>query len=162
MLVGGNMELIVGIGECAVSNKEADSIRTFALASCVAVTAYSPLNKVAGMVHVALPFPTDIRDINSRPCYFATTGLPVLINKMCKLYGCLKGELKIGLYGGANSINNDDVFNIGKRNIEALVCTLDSLCIKIHSNETGGILSRTLEMNVATGIVKVFTHPIHI
>ena len=47
------MDKIVGIGEYAISNRREDIIKTFALASCVAVTAYSPSKGVAGMVHIA-------------------------------------------------------------------------------------------------------------
>ena len=70
------MELVVGLGEIVVSGREEDKIKTFALASCVAVTAYSPLKKVAGMIHIVLPHSFDLRDYKERPGYFAESGLP--------------------------------------------------------------------------------------
>jgi chemotaxis receptor (MCP) glutamine deamidase CheD len=30
------------------------------------------------------------------------------------------GEMKINLYGGANSIRTDDIFNVERKNIEAV------------------------------------------
>jgi chemotaxis protein CheD len=108
------MDRIVGIGEFVISNHREDIIKTFALASCVAVTAYSSSNRVAGMIHIALP--SSSRDVgpNVRPGYYAVTGVPSFINRMCSEYGCYKKDLKIGLYGGSNSIN-EDIFLIGKK-----------------------------------------------
>ena len=65
------MEHVVGLGEIVVSGSEEDIIKTFALASCVAVTVYSPSNKVAGMIHIVLPHPYDSKDYEERPGYFA-------------------------------------------------------------------------------------------
>lgn len=155
------MNKVVGIGECIVSRNENDIIKTFSLASCVAVIAYNPSKKIAGMIHIALPSPT--YNINkAKQGYYATTGVPLLINKLCKEYGCTKSELEIYIYGGANSINKNDLFNIGKRNIEAVVNILDHMNLNVHKAEVGGIISRTLELNVSTGGIKIFTQPINI
>lgn len=155
------MDTVIGIGEYAVSQGEAHTIKTYALASCVAVTAYSPLKKVGGMVHVALPFPTG-GDSKQRPGYFATTGVPMLVDKLCQEFGCRKGELKIQIYGGAKSINENDIFNIGKKNIEAVIQILTNLKLKVHKLEVGGTNSRTIEMDLTTGYVKVSIQPIRI
>lgn len=155
------METVIGIGEYAVSNNGTAKIKTFALASCVAVTAYSPSRRIAGMVHVALPFPIGTDSIN-RPGYYATTGVPLLINKLCSKFGCLIGELNINIYGGADSINENDIFNIGKRNIEAVTYTLFSLKQKVHQADVGGTQSRTIEINVGNGYVKISRQPIRI
>ncbi|TVY01022.1 hypothetical protein [Paenibacillus cremeus] len=65
---------VVGLGEIACSNNEEDTIITYALSSCVAVTAYCPINKVAGMIHIVLPKPNSEKDERHRPGYYATTG----------------------------------------------------------------------------------------
>ncbi len=156
------MELVVGMGEYIVSDKEADIIKTFALASCVAVTAYSPAKKVAGMIHVVLPSPLEIRDHIKRPGYFAKTGIPLLIDKICREYGCMKEELRIQIYGGAASIRGNDSFNIGKRNIEAVLATLSDIGLTVHEADLRGSESRTLIMYVESGSVKVNRLPIQI
>lgn len=150
------------MGEYIVSDKEDDIIRTFALASCVAVTAYSPVKKVAGMIHVVLPSPLDIKDQVERPDYFAETGVPLLINKMCREYGCLKGELQIHIYGGADSIRDNDIFNVGRRNIAAVISALAEMGFGVQKADVGGSESRTLTMEVVTGTVKVNRQPIKI
>lgn len=154
------MDKIVGIGELAISNNLGDKLKTFALASCVGVTVYSPIRKVAGMIHVALPNPYEKEDGDNNPSYYAHTGIPLLINKICLEYGCLKGELEINLYGGAESIRKNDVFNIGSKNISAVKKILWDMYLKFNAIEIGGRVSRTLEMDVDTGTVKVITQPI--
>lgn len=154
------MERIVGIGEYAVSNIETDIIKTFALASCVAVSVYCPSKMAAGMIHLALPSPTTKDDGISRPYYFVTTGLPLLLNKMHQIYGCSKDELTVKVFGGANSLNSEDHFQIGKRNVKAVKRILKGLNINIDIIEVGGYLSRTLEMKVGTGELIITKQPI--
>ena len=156
------MDLIVGIGEYAVSNNENDSIKTFALASCVAVTAYYPKRKVAGMTHIALPSPNLAGEDTTRPCYYASTAVPLLINKICRDFGCLKDELEINFFGGAKSIRINDVFKIGEKNINAVKNALNCLDLKYRAAEIGGTYSRTLEMDAATGKIKMILQPITI
>lgn len=156
------MELVVGLGEYIISDKSVDIIKTFALASCVAVTVYSPAKKVAGMIHVVLPSPLNIKDQAERPGYFAETGIPLLLSKMCKEYGCLKGELQIHIYGGADSTRIDDFFNVGKKNITTVISTLANMGLSVHMADVSGEESRTLIMEVKTGTVKVSRQPIKI
>ena len=47
--------LNVGIGEWIVSNDPADTLKTYALGSCVAVLIYDASQMIAGMIHIALP-----------------------------------------------------------------------------------------------------------
>lgn len=154
------MELIVGVGEYLVTNREDDIIKTFALASCVAVTAYSPLRKAAGMIHVVLPFPLDSNGRKVRPSYFAETGIPLLISTMCRKYGCLKEELQIQMYGGAASMIHQDIFNIGKKNIDAAKHILVEMGLTIFKTDLYGNEIRSLSMEVKTGSIKVFRQPI--
>jgi chemotaxis protein CheD len=155
------MHRIVGIGEYAVSNSKNDIIKTFALASCVAVTAYSPSKASAGMIHIALPYPTQIKEKSIvRTCHYASTGIPLFIDRMCSLLGCPKDELVVNIFGGADSTLKDDIFNIGKKNIEAVKAILDKMNIKYGASHVGGTQSRTLHMEVATGKIVLQTQPI--
>lgn len=155
------MDKIVGIGEYVISNGSEDYIKTFALASCIAVIAYNPLMKVAGMIHIALPAPADRKEGMRRPGYYATTGIPLLINKMCQEYGCKIEDLKIKLFGGALSIRNDDYFKIGSRNFSAVRDTLAKMNLRVTEAQTGGTVSRSLEMDVRTGSIRMTTLPIN-
>ncbi|MGE5631528.1 MAG: chemotaxis protein CheD [Caulobacteraceae bacterium] len=154
------MERVIGIGEYVISGNPEDKIITYTLASCVAVTAYSCFRKVAGMVHIILPFPSENREIGLGPCHYAITGIPLMINRMCSEYGCVKSELSVKLFGGADSIKEDDIFRLGFKNIETAKMVLENMELTIAASETGGQLSRTLEMDVATGIVMIKSQPI--
>jgi chemotaxis protein CheD len=156
------MNYTVGIGEYRVSSSPEDYLKTYALASCVGITFYCPRKKIAGMLHAALPYPLDEEEGITRPGYYVSTGIPLLINLMCSQFGCVIDELQINLYGGANSIRKIDYFNIGQRNIKAVREILSARGVMFYYSEVGGTISRTLEMEVATGVVKVFTQPITI
>lgn len=156
------MDIIIGIGEWAVSNNQEDVLKTFALASCVAVTVYSPIRRVGGMIHIALPSPPFTGGIPDRKGYYATTGIPLLLHEMRNRYGCNKGELDIQLFGGARSVSDRDVFQIGQRNLDTIQGILKGLHLKYRATETGGTYSRSLRMEVATGRIEVTYQPIRI
>lgn len=146
------MEKIVGIGGIAISDTRGDMIKTYSLASCVAVTAYCPVNHTAGMIHVALPEHTRQKDWrNQPPCYYATLGVPLLLQQMCVKYGCPKEMLEIELFGGADSVKQNDMFHIGSENVKAVIEMLKKWNLRYLADETGGTNSRTLELDVATG-----------
>ncbi|MDD4493593.1 MAG: chemotaxis protein CheD [Eubacteriales bacterium] len=154
------MDLIVGMGEYIVTDNEDAVIRTFALASCVAVTVYSPLKKVAGMIHVVLPSPLYDRDGKNRPGYFAETGIPLLIDAMYKQYGCSKEELQVQMYGGAESLFSLDIYNIGKKNIDTVKKTLSKIGLVVQKTDLRGNDSRSISMEAKTGLVVVHRQPI--
>ncbi len=155
------MEHIVGIGDIAIANRPHDVIKTYALASCVAVTAYCPITRTAGMVHIALPDSTKYSLYNpEHPCYYANIAVPMLIQKMCMEYGCRKENLQIELFGGAGSARKNDYFQIGARNVQMVTMILNSSGIRFQAVEIGGENSRTLEFTVATGQKKVYLQPL--
>jgi chemotaxis protein CheD len=157
------MDKIVGIGGYAISNNKDDVIKTFALASCVALTIYCPVKNAAGMAHIALPAPDGINGgSNTRPCYYAATAVPLLINEMCNQYGCKKNNLIIKLFGGADSIQVKDVFEIGKKNLNVIKESLTYMNLQYDASETGGKYSRTLEMSVSNGDIRLTLQPIKI
>ena len=149
------MEHVVGMGDYTISNREDDILRTFSLASCVAVTAYSPLKRIAGMIHVVLPAILAHMDGRERASYFAETGVPLLISDMCYKYGCRKEELQIQLFGGADSIMEQDIFNIGQKNIHAVKLALNKLGLAVFKEDLRGNDSRTITMDVKTGFIEV-------
>jgi chemotaxis protein CheD len=156
------MQKIIGIGEMALSDKLGDSIKTFALASCVGIVVYSAFRRAGGMLHIALPAPLSNKEENGRVFYYASDGIPILINQMCKQYGCVKSELMVSLYGGANSIRSNDVFDIGRKNLEYVRNIFKEMNLKFDDTETGKNISRTIELDIVTGQVGISYQPIRI
>ena len=155
------MDKFIGIGEYVISDNPRDFIKTLALATCVAVTVYNPCIHLAGMIHIALPNPVDLKEAQCRPGYYATSGIPILIHKFCGEYGSQREDLQVKLFGGAVSLRTDDYFKIGPKNIRAVCETLLSMDIKITDAHIGGGISRSITMSVRTGEIEIAALPIN-
>lgn len=155
------MTKIVGIGEYVISNDPEDFIMTFALSSCVAVTFYNPFVHLAAMIHIALPTPTDLEEAQRRPGYYATSGIPILIQKLCSGYGGQPKDLQVKLFGGADSLRPDDYFKIGPRNIKSVRETLSEMDLKVMYAHIGESISRSITMSVLSGDIEIVTLPLN-
>ena len=143
----------VGIGELGVSANREDVIRTFALGSCVAVIAYDTVNKVAGLVHVALPDAAiNPQKAREKPGHFASSGMPALMDAL-KQAAAAQSSLVIKLVGGANIMDDHNRFDIGRRNVLAIRKHLWKLGLGTIAEDIGGNISRTVTVSVATGEV---------
>jgi len=152
---------IVEIGGMAFSDKPSDVIITHALASCVAVTAYCRTKKAAGMIHIALPKTSGNSSVH-REGYFAEIGLPLFLERFTSDYNCVWGEFDLRIYGGANSINGNDVFDIGSKNLLSIKKILNNYSLNYRIVATGGYVSRTIELSVSSGEIKLSELPIRI
>jgi len=149
------MDKIVGIGDYVITDNCGDVIKTYALSSCVAVTAYDPFLHLAGMIHIALPTPMNQADGQCRPGYYATSGIPILIREMCTEYRSRRENLHVKLFGGAVSSRPDDYFKIGPKNIKAVREILIGMDLKIADAHIGGFISRSITMSVLTGEIEI-------
>jgi len=150
-------QINVGIGELAVSRTPGQILKTFGLGSCVAIVALDPKVRAVGLIHIALPDSSiNPEKARKQPGYFADTGIPCLIQEMAKL-GCHpKGQgLIIKLVGGARVMDPNERFNIGKRNILAIKKILWSYNLAVVAEETGGSISRTVDVNAENGRITI-------
>ena len=155
--------IVIGIGEYAVTTESGESIVTYALSSCVAMTVYSPIRKVAGMVHISMPYyHARSSNLKDNLWAYADRAVPMLIEKICNEYNCSKSELEIRIYGGAESNNRLDMFKIGSRNVEAVNKELSLLNLSTIYSDTGGNKSRTIALFSDTGDVSVRCLPLKI
>ena len=149
------MRLDIGIGEWKVSNRSDDELKTYALGSCVAVCAYDPKNRVAGLIHVALPdSKVNSQKADKLPGYFADTGLPKLFEDMEKK-GAEKKNIKIKLAGGSSIMDQNRHFDIGRRNTIAIKRYLWKNGFGVIKEDTGGNASRTVGFQVGDGTIMV-------
>ncbi len=157
------MVRIVGIGEYVVSGYQNDILKTFALASCVGITIYDPVNKVLAMAHIVLPDSKilGVKPVDN-PAYYVNTAVPLLFSKLCPDYKQRKDELEIKIYGGANSIRETDSFKVGLRNLEMLKSKLKEKGMRVSYSDIGGTVSRSLTAYVASGLVRVNYQPLKI
>jgi chemotaxis protein CheD len=147
------MRIDVGIGDIGVSSKADDVLKTYALGSCVAVIAFDPEKKIAGMIHIALPESKVNPDkAVKRPGYFADSGLPAFIKAMEKA-GANRRKLRIKLAGGATIMDENRQFDIGRRNMIAIKRFLWKEGLGVLKEDVGGSISRTVTLEVGSGAV---------
>lgn len=149
-------ERVVGVADLKVSNVPGERIITYALGSCLGIVVYDPVVSVAGMLHVMLPTGTiDAQKMADKPAMFVDSGVPLLFKECYKL-GAKKERMQVKVAGGAHqgAREEDDRFQIGKRNMIALRKLLWKNNVLVHAHDTGGVqTSRTMWVDIATGDV---------
>ncbi len=143
--------LIVGISDCKVTRDAESVLVTYALGSCIAVAMHDPVTKVGGLLHYMLPESAiDARKALQNPFMFADTGIPRLIDALQAAGGDGK-RMVVRLAGGAQVLDSQGVFQIGKRNYLAARRILWKAGILIAAEAVGGEVSRTTRLEVGTG-----------
>jgi chemotaxis protein CheD len=146
-------ELVIGVGDGGVSRDADTMLITYALGSCVALMLHDPVARVAGMVHYMLPESPDSEpERHCRPCKFADTAIPFLL-RAALAQGADKRRLVVFAAGGAQIMNDNSIFNVGKRNCLALRKALWKFWLVAHAEDIGGTLVRTVRMEVGSGRV---------
>jgi chemotaxis protein CheD len=146
----------VGIGEIMVSKNREDILKSFSLSSCIAVVMFDK-SGIGGMVHVALPDSSQDSDYQKKPAaYYADKALPLLITRMHE-HGAAMNKIWIKIAGASDSRYEKDLFNIGKRNILAVKKFLWKQGLGIIAEDTGGMIIRTVELNVNDGSLAVLS-----
>lgn len=149
---------VIGIGGLAVARGQAGTIVTYALGSCVGITAWCRRTGLGGMVHAQLPMSSTNPALSEqKPGIFVDTGLPLLLERL-EREGAARRDLKICLAGGANVGGlGTDLFNIGAKNVTIARKILWQQRLLIRAEETGGTIPRTMTLNFADGSVVLTT-----
>jgi len=147
--------LVVGVGDCRVTNDPESVLVTYALGSCIAVMIHDPVALVGGLLHYMLPESTlDRTKAGQNPFMFADTGIPLLFLQAYKL-GAEKRRLVVAAAGGSQMLDQEGVFNIGKRNYLAMRKILWKAGVMVHAEDVGGLASRTVRLVIANGRVSL-------
>jgi chemotaxis protein CheD len=147
--------LVVGVGECRVTNNPQSVLVTYALGSCIAVIVHDPVARVGGLLHFMLPESSlDRAKAEQNPFLFADTGIPRLFQRACEL-GAQRRRMIVTAAGGAQLLDDNGVFNIGRRNRLAMRKALWQANLALYAEHTGGTESRTVRLEVDTGRVFV-------
>lgn len=125
------------------------SIETI-LGSCVAVCLYDPILKCGGMNHYMLPSWNG--EDTASPKY-GDIAIDMLLDKLTQL-GSRKETLIAKVFGGANKYGRKhNAFNIGEKNIQVALYTLEKLGITVAASNLGGIHGRKLIFHTRSGLV---------
>jgi chemotaxis protein CheD len=147
--------LVVGIGECVVSNDPDATLVTYALGSCIAVVIFDPVLKIGGLLHYMLPESSlDQEKAKKRPYMFADTGIPLLFQSAYQL-GAARSRIEVAALGGAHVMDANETFNIGKRNYLALRKIFWKAGILVRNEDVGGTQSRTVRIELSNGRISI-------
>ncbi len=144
-------QIVVGMADCRVAGVTGQVLVTYALGSCIGLVAHDPQAGVGGLLHFMLPDSTiDSRRGRENPYMFADTGIPLFLERMCER-GASRRRLMVHAVGGAQMMDQEGVFDIGKRNYLATRRLLWRAGILLHSEAIGGFSSRTVRLEIGTG-----------
>jgi chemotaxis protein CheD len=150
-LVAASNQLVVGISDAKVSRDPSVVLVTYALGSCIGVCMFDPLAKVGGLLHIMLPDSAlDPKKASANPHMFADTGVADLLRQMLGC-GATKRHITTRLAGGAQVLDPNNVFSIGKRNYAAVRKILWKQGLLVEGEMVGGEVSRTVRLEVGTG-----------
>jgi chemotaxis protein CheD len=151
--------MILGVGDLGASAQAGAIIKTYALGSCVALIILDRRTRCIGMAHVVLPeSSTSPEKAKTLPGYFADTAIPELFQAMKIAAGGIISapcDLIVKMCGGANVVDKEESFNIGKRNALALKKNLWKYGLAPRSDDTGGNFSRTVTVYQSNGVVEI-------
>jgi len=147
------MKIIVGIADMKLTDDPAASLVTYSLGSCIGVTLYDPAARVGGLLHFMLPeSKIDVQKAQNNPWMFADTGVPLFFKEAYKL-GAEKRRLQVKMAGGSQILDDNGLFNIGKRNYTAVRKLFWMNNVLVNAEEVGGEVNRTVTIEVASGKV---------
>ncbi len=154
-VVAYSNSITVDIADMIVSNKVSDRLITYSLGSCIGLAIWDPQAKVGGLLHYMLPDSSiSPEKAKSKPYMFADTGIPLLFKSVYSLGG-EKKRLIVKVAGGAQMMDAKGVFNIGKRNYMALRKLLWKNNVMIDAEDVGGFESRTMTLDISSGLVTI-------
>ena len=149
------MNYTIGISEMRISNQSEDVLITYSLGSCIGVTIYDPASRVGGMIHCMLPnSKIDPQKARNFPCMFVDTGVPLLFSEAYRL-GAQKDRIIVKVAGCSKILDDKGLFNIDERNYMILRKLLWKNSVLINAEDVGGNDSRTLYLDVTSGLVTV-------
>lgn len=147
--------IVVGIADGKVV-KCPNSLVSYALGSCVGVCLYDAEEKIAGLVHILLPY-QELAVNQKNDFKFADRGIRALIEEMIK-NGAFSNRLSAKIVGGAEMFQHiSGTIDIGRKNVEAVKKTLSEEAIPICGEDIGADYGRTVYFSAETGLMTVKT-----
>ncbi|MGD8388137.1 MAG: chemotaxis protein CheD [Desulfobacteraceae bacterium] len=146
-----NNKITVGVADMKVSNDPEAMLVTYSLGSCIGIAVYDPAVKVGGMLHYMLPDSSlDPVKAKNNPYMFADSGIAPMFKEAYKL-GAKKQRMRIVVVGGAQILDQQGFFNIGKRNHMAMRKIFWKNKVMVSHEDVGGNVNRTLKLAINDG-----------
>lgn len=150
-----NNKIIVGVADMKVSSDPEVMLVTYSLGSCIGIAIYDPVVHVGGILHYMLPDSSlDPEKAKKKPYMFADSGIAPLFKEAYKM-GARKQRMRIVVVGGAQILDQQGFFNIGKRNHMAMRKIFWKNKVMVSYEAVGGNENRTLKLAVKDGVCRV-------
>lgn len=148
---------VAGISEMVVSGNSEEVLVTYSLGSCIGLSLYDPVARVGGLVHCMMPLSRANPDqARLRPCMYVDTGVSALLQSLFDL-GSTRKNLVAKVAGAARMVDHKEIFNIGERNYTVLRKILWKNDILLSGDDTGGTITRTMRLYMASGETTIRT-----
>ena len=145
-----NKQIIYAMtGEVKAGNKNT-ILKSSAIGSCIAITAYNKQNQIGALTHIMLPGKAP-ENRNIQKTRYANDAIAELIN-LLKLNGANENNFEVCLAGGANVLNRKDDY-IGQDIIISVEEILKKRKINIMARSLGGSQRRSVSLDVEYGKV---------
>ena len=136
-------------GEYYISEGEPALVRTI-LGSCVTVTLFCPVRKIGGITHSLLPFPLPGTTVApGHDGRFVDSSIRKVFEKM-GARKIVRKQLEVKIFGGGQMLlpdtksNTHTPINIGRRNVETALQTIQELGLNVTATDVGGTWGRKL------------------
>jgi chemotaxis protein CheD len=144
-------QIVVGMADCRIGDTAGQVLATYALGSCIALAVHDAQAGVGGLLHFMLPDSAiDRGRQRDNPWMFADTGIPLLLDRVCAR-GASKRRLVVRAAGGASMMDQENIFDIGRRNYLAMRKILWKSGVLVHGAAVGGARSRTVRLEIGSG-----------
>lgn len=151
--MGQQKRITVSISDMKASADRDAYLITHSLGSCIGLVAYDAQSSAGAMLHFQLPDSTNhARRASENPYMFADTGIPLFLKELYAL-GANRGRIVMGMFGGANMLDDEELFKIGTKNARAAKRILWQHSIAVTHEDVGGRSSRTVSLDLATGVI---------
>ena len=149
-------QVSVGIADMKILRQEGVLI-TYALGSCIGISFYDPMLKLGALLHIMLPEGRQIGGANLMK--YADTGIRETLRKL-NAFGGTNRRMVCKIAGGAKMFEMKGpggLGNIGERNAAMVKRVLMAEGLRIAGEDTGGTYARTMQLDVASGEVRIRT-----
>lgn len=145
-------QILVSVADLRESGHPSAVLITLALGSCLGVTCYDPGAKVGALLHAMLPDSTRYRDLAANASRCLDTGVPAMLERVVRL-GANRGALEFKVFGGAQILQANEFFSIGRQNIDAMKALVERHRLNVRVWDVGGALNRSIKFHLSTGRV---------
>jgi len=144
----------ISVSDMLISSDPSVVIVTCGLGSCLGVSAYDPMARVGGLMHVMLPkSATNPEKAKINPYMFVDTAFPSFIAALTTA-GASPKRCKLKVAGGASVQSSiGDHFQIGLKNYVMMRKMFWKQGLLMDAEDIGGETPRTLSLEIGTGRV---------